>query len=321
MKVSVIVPVYNVEAYITRCARSLFEQTLLTDIEFVFVDDASPDDSIGKLNELIAQYPSRRNQVKIVPQSVNQGLPAARNRGLQMATGEYVYHCDSDDYLVPFALEKLLETALLKDADYVWSDWYLVLPKNTRYMRQPSFSTKDEALRCMLAGGMKYNVWNKLVKRSLYVDNAIEFPEGYGMGEDMTMIRLLACADCVAYVPHALYYYVKRGGDAFTNCWNETHLASLKHNTKLTIDYLQKKAPDSLDREIAWFKLGVKLPFLISDETCLYNLWTDFYPEANSYIWSNKFMSWRIRTLQLLALSGFWNLVRLHYVVVYKFLS
>ena len=55
MKVSVIVPVYNVEAYITRCARSLFEQTLLTDIEFVFVDDASPDNSIGKLNELIAQ--------------------------------------------------------------------------------------------------------------------------------------------------------------------------------------------------------------------------------------------------------------------------
>ena len=59
MKVSVIVPVYNVEAYITRCARSLFEQTLLTDIEFIFVDDASPDDSIGKLNELMGHMKNR----------------------------------------------------------------------------------------------------------------------------------------------------------------------------------------------------------------------------------------------------------------------
>ena len=317
MKVSVIVPIYKVEAYIEHCARSLFEQTL-QNVEFIFVDDATPDDSIAILEETIKQYPQRRSQVKIIHHSENKGLPTARNSGLQVATGEYIFHCDSDDYVDSSAFEKLYEAAVTNKADYVWCDWYLAFPQSKRYMQQLSCQTSEETLRGVLAGGMKYNVWNKLVKRSLYIDNDISFPDGYGMGEDMTMIRLLACAKHVTYVPSALYYYVKREGEAFTNTWTDKHIDSVRHNTQITIDFLKQRFSSSLDREIAWFKLNVKLPFVISNNKQLYKLWTESYPEANKHIWTNKQLSWRIRLLQLFASRRWFYLVRLHYALIYK---
>ena len=81
-KVSVIIPVYKVESFMERCARSLFEQTLTEDVEFIFVDDASPDHSVLVINQCLDDYPKRKNQTKILVHSKNQGLPTARNTGL-----------------------------------------------------------------------------------------------------------------------------------------------------------------------------------------------------------------------------------------------
>ena len=94
-KVSVIVPVYGVERYMERCARSLFEQTL-DDIEFIFVDDCSPDRSLDILNEVLEEYVDRQLQTQIVRLDQNGGLPNARKVGLRLATGNYIIHCDSD---------------------------------------------------------------------------------------------------------------------------------------------------------------------------------------------------------------------------------
>ena len=95
-KVTVIIPVYGVEKYISRCARSLFEQTL-DDIEYIFVDDCTKDNSIGVLQEVLEQYPQRREQTRIVKLLVNSGQAAARKYGMQLATGDYIIHCDGDD--------------------------------------------------------------------------------------------------------------------------------------------------------------------------------------------------------------------------------
>ena len=161
-KISVIVPIYNVSAFIGRCVESLMMQTL-DDVEFIFVDDATPDNSMMALKEILACHPEREGRVKILHHEQNQGLPAARNTGMHEATGEYIFHCDSDDYVEPDMLARLYETAKEKQADFVWCDWYLTLANSERYMKQPEYATAEEALRSMMAGGMKYNVWNKLV--------------------------------------------------------------------------------------------------------------------------------------------------------------
>lgn len=188
--VSVIIPVYNVGKFIERCVRSLMEQTM-DNVEYIFVDDASPDNSIQILQKVLADYPNRRDNVRILTHAENKGLPAARNTGLAVATGEYIFHCDSDDFVEPDMLEQLYGKAIECDADIVWCDWYLTFEKSERYMKQPAYDTPLEALKAMLGGAMKYNVWNKLIRRTLYVENSVEFPAGYGMGEDMTIMMLL----------------------------------------------------------------------------------------------------------------------------------
>lgn len=106
-KVSVIIPVYGVERYIEQCARSLFSQTMRDGIEYIFVDDCSPDKSIEILEDILREYPHREPQVKIIRHTENQGIGGTRRTGVKNATGEYIIHCDSDDWVEPDMYEML----------------------------------------------------------------------------------------------------------------------------------------------------------------------------------------------------------------------
>ena len=317
MKVSVIIPVYRVEKFIEKCAASLFSQTL-DDVEFIFVDDASPDNSMAVLEKCIQQYPQRKAQIRMLVHKENKGLPAARNTGLAVASGEYVFHCDSDDFVEPDMLETLYDEAKKKDADIVWCDWYLSFEHNERYMTQPDYATPMEALKAMLAGLMKFNVWNKLVRRRLYVDNQISFPAGYAMGEDMTMMLLFAVAGRVAYIPQAFYHYVKLNTEAYSQNFSLNHLESVKHNIRTVELFLHSRLGNALDLEIACMKLEAKFPFLMSDRKEMYRLWERTYPEANAYILRNHYISRRRRWVQWCAAKRLWFLVRLHGWIVGK---
>ena len=318
-KVSVIVPIYKVENFIGRCVNSLMQQTL-EEVEYIFVDDVTPDKSMSVLEEALSCYPKRMEHIKILHHQNNLGLPAARNTGLAEATGEYVFHCDSDDFVELDMLEKMYATAKSKDADFVWSDWFLSYENTERYMKQPNFSTPQDALKGLLDGAMKYNVWNKLVKRSLYVNNGIQFPAGHSMGEDMTMIRLVACSKKVTYVPLAFYHYVKTNAEAMTQSFNDRHLKDVRFNVDLTLNFLKEHCVEDIKQEIAFFKLNVKLPFLITSDWGAYRTWSDWFPEANKYIMQNQQLALRTRFLQKMAAVGCYVGVWLYYILVYRFL-
>ena len=315
-KISIIVPIYKVEKFIKRCADSLLGQTF-REVEFIFIDDATPDDSIRLLQEVIESYPERKEHIRILRHNKNLGLPAARNTGLVVATGEYVFHCDSDDYVDSDMLEQLYETAQRESADIVWCDWYLTFEKNERYMKQPQYSSSLEALKGMLSGVMKFNVWNKLIRRSLYVEHQIEFPSGYGMGEDMTMMRLFARAKQVAYLPQAFYHYVQLNTGAFSKTYSEKHLEELQYNVSMILEDMHQLFGNNLEMELAFLQLDVKFPFLISGDPVKYKLWKTWYPEANKYIMQNKQLSLRSRCLQWLAWKNQFWAVKLYYMFVH----
>lgn len=312
--ISIIIPIYKVEAFIERCVTTLMEQTL-REIEYIFVNDATPDSSIKILNEVISRYPERKEQVRIVHHETNKGLPAARNTGLALAKGEYIFHCDSDDYVEPTMLEEMFHTAKTQDADIVWCDWYLTFAENERYMKQPSHNEPMEALKAMLSGAMKYNVWNKLARRSLYTENSIYFPTGYGMGEDMTMMMLFAHAKHVAYIPKAFYHYVKTNTNAFSQTYSEKHLNELSYNAQRIINYMQSIYSEALQRELSFFKLEVKFPFLIANQ---FERWEAWYPEANKHIMQNKSISSRSRYIQWLATKKRYWLIGLYNQILEK---
>lgn len=309
MKVSVIIPIYKVEAYIERCVRSLMGQTM-KDVEYIFVDDCSPDKSMAVLQQVIDQYPTA--EVKVLKHEVNKGLPAARNTGLAVAAGDYIFHCDSDDYLEPDALERMYEVACKNDADIVYTDWYLTFEKKQRYMKQPAYNMVEDALRGLLHGTMKYNVWNKLVRRQLYEDNQITFPDGHSMGEDMTMILLFACAKKVCYLPIASYHYVRQNENAFTASRSETSYQDLLFNANRVIQNLEECVSDE---DIAAFKLNVKFPFLISNNSEDYDRWNEWYPEANRFI-SGHGVSRRTRMLEMFANMHCYLPLRIHYYLL-----
>lgn len=316
-QVSVIIPVYGVEQFIARCAESLMRQSL-QEVEYIFVDDATPDHSMEVLAEVLANYPQRAEQVKILVHEVNKGLPAARNTGLAVVTGDYIFHCDSDDFLEPDALETLHRKAMEEDADMVWCDWSLSFGKSERYMVQPSYATAIDALKAMLGGAMKYNVWNKLVRRSLYTNNGVTFPAGYAMGEDMTMLMLMACASRVAYVPQALYHYVKSNTNATTASYTDTHLAQLRYNVSKVEAFLSGRHVKGIENELAFFKLEAKFPLLSMDGKKYRQLWKEWWPEAHAYILKDRYTSRRRRWLQWCAAHNLWLLVSIYHVLLDK---
>ncbi len=315
--VSVILPVYNVEKYIGKCIVSLLNQTL-NNIQIIVVDDSSPDNSIKIINDIICKTQRADIEVKIIKHTTNKGLPAARNTGLKSVKGEYIYHCDSDDFLEINALEELYGAAKTNNADYVWCDWYLSFLENERYMKQPSLDTPQALIKSMLNGSMKYNVWNKLVKATIYSNHNIKFPEGYSMGEDMTMIKASLFATKVAYCPKALYHYVKINNSSITHMMNTQHFDAISHNVNDTIEFIRKYKDNEYDLEIEFFKLNAKFPFLISNNIELYDFWNTVYPESNKYIFQNKNQSFRAKILQWMASNKIYWFVKLHYLFIFN---
>lgn len=317
-KVSVIAPVYGVERHIGRAVESMMEQTL-DDVEFIFVDDATPDRSIDVVREVVARYPGRTASVRIIAHEKNRGLPAARNTGLDAARGEYVFHWDSDDYAEPEMLAEMYAAAKRGGCDYVWADWLLTFAAGARRMKQPEAATPREALTAALNGSMRYNVWNKLVARELYVRSGVRFPEGRSMGEDMTMVKLLVNARSVGYVPRAMYHYIRTNAEAMTQIYSERHLRELRENTADLCSYVAANVADGeIEREISWFKLNVKLPFLFSGRKEDLALWRRSYPEADRHIMDNRSQALRTRLLQWTAAHGMTFVNRLYYVMVQK---
>lgn len=134
-KVSILIPIYGVEKFIERCAISLFEQTY-QNIEYIFVNDCTKDDSINVLERVINRYPNRKPFVRIINHAQNKGLAGARNTAVANATGEFIMHVDSDDYVDKEIVRKAIDKQLQFDADIVVIDFKRLFPgfsKITRY--------------------------------------------------------------------------------------------------------------------------------------------------------------------------------------------
>lgn len=218
-KVSVIIPVYGVERYIVRCAISLFEQTL-DDMQFIFVDDCTPDKSIILLKSVIEKYPNRKEQIIILHHEKNEGLPVARQTGIKVALGDYIAHCDSDDWVDRDIYEKMYNAAIGHSADVVVCNCYNTDGNNILSEREGgNQQIIHNCINDMLHGKMWWSLCNKLVNRKIY-NQKIEYPK-YAMGEDMciTLQSMMYCKKIV-YCPEVHYYYYVNEG-SITNYLTE----------------------------------------------------------------------------------------------------
>ena len=215
-KVSIIVPIYKVEKYIAQCARSVLGQSYPS-IEFIFVDDASPDKSIDVLNKLIdSEFPQLKERVKLIRKPVNEGLPQARKTGVKAATGDYILHVDADDWIELDAVQKLVAKAEETGADVV----YFFARKEfedgrSRVITDKEFATPQAFADAVLVHDAHPSVVLKFWKRSLFTPE-IFFPR-FGQAEDMVQsLQLLDRASKAVRLPEPLYHYRRTDAEAMS---------------------------------------------------------------------------------------------------------
>lgn len=209
MKVSVVIPVYNVVPYIERCLLSVLNQTW-PDIEVIVVNDCTPDSSMQIVKRMINKH-SRGMIVRILEHKVNKGQSAARNSGIRAATGDYIYFLDSDDYLPPEGIEKLVLQAVRYGADVTMGNFKIDGAQRwapPMLLSTGLYETNEIILSEFLKGRWNVMPWNKLVSRKFLFDNHLFFKEGIVHEDDLWNFRLACCADRMYMLNETTYYYV-----------------------------------------------------------------------------------------------------------------
>ena len=217
IKVSVCIPVYGVEQYIERCARSLFEQTMRDGIEFIFVNDCTPDKSIEILEQVLSEYPYRKEQTKIIHHKKNGGLVAARKTGLSHASGEYIIHCDSDDWVDLEFYETMYRTAVKNNADVVYAPYISHFGDSISKNMLPPYSNAEDLLQEILDNRFQWSLINKLFRSSIAKSSLINCPDHICHSEDLlrsSQMLSLCKISCIA--DNVFYHYFKGNPKAYT---------------------------------------------------------------------------------------------------------
>jgi len=261
-KVSVVIPIYNVEEYIERCARSLFEQTL-DDIEYLFIDDCSPDNSVSILKSVLLDYPQRAPYVHIHRMDHNSGQAKVREWGCKNANGEYIIHCDTDDWVEKNMYERMYNKAKAEDLDLVMCNF--VVTDGHSLHRASNLDkycniTKDTFFRGLLADEIHRSTWNKLIRRSVF-DNDIVYPI-YNMWEDVVIIiQLTFYCKKIGFIAECFYnYYLNPNSITMQRDTSSMakKLMQVKGNVSIILEFLKKHIKnDDYKTELLLLKFGV----------------------------------------------------------------
>lgn len=282
-KVSVIVPIYNVEKYLEKCINSLLSQTL-EDIQIILVNDGSKDNS----GNIAKEYEKNNKNRIIYVEKENGGLSDARNYGLKYATGDFIAFLDSDDYIEKNAYEEMYNKAIEENADYVECDFIWEFPNKIRVDKQYPYKNKKEMLSFV-----RVVAWNKLIKRQLIIDNNLEFPKGLRYEDIEFTYKLIPFVNKFVYVDKPFIHYVQREG-SIANVQNE-RTAEIFTVLDNVIEFYKKnniyeKYRDELEYNYARYLLcsSLKRMCKIKNKTIRKKLLTENWERLNS-----NFPNWK----------------------------
>lgn len=277
--VSILVPVYNVERYLSRCLDSLVAQTY-KDIEIIIINDGSTDNS----RDIALLYSKRFNNIYVYDYE-NAGISTTRNRALDKAHGDYVMFVDSDDFLARRAIEKMMDVVQREHCDIVACGYVMdfglfplfrkVVPKKTM--------TSLEALHNMVSNkGVNNYPWAKLFSKKCF-DN-VRFPSGTrGFEDTRTIFKAFHNAKKVCTIPNRYYHYVQRRG-SLTNHMDLDTVYDMRKAYEYQEAYLHKLYPDE--------KFSFDSNYYNSDMVILYTL-IFFYSKKDNPVYIPANIDWK----------------------------
>lgn len=309
-KVSVLVPFYNVEKYVGRCVESLFSQTY-SNIEYVFVNDCTPDNSMDIINEYIDKF-NVRNKCVIINHEVNKGISASRNDCLDNATGDYILFIDSDDYIDKDMVELLVKAAIENNADI--SGCGYIEEYKDRSVEMPQRYTNDhtEMMRAITVLTIKGVMWKLLIRRSIVEENQVRFiPDNTMVDDYLFCCQVFFYAKRFASVDKCMYHYIQYNPNNYSKTREFNITSQAKAIIKTEEFYKENGVYELVKDELLQRKFISKLPLLLNKNCYNVKLWRELFPESNN-IWKKMNFSFKQKTLFQLASSPL-------YVLLYKY--
>jgi glycosyltransferase involved in cell wall biosynthesis len=313
-KVSVIILIYQTENYIERCAKSLFEQTL-EDIEYIFVNDCTKDRSVEVLKGVVDKYPSRKPFVNIFSLEKNMGQAYARKYGIKQATGKYIIHCDSDDWIAPNMYSEMYLLAEQNKYDVVKCDFYRENIKGFRVSKQfdsDFFENKYNVISKLLVGTELSSMVDKLVRAKVVKDSRIIAPT-YNMQEDLVYcLQYFLYSDKIGYIKKPYYYYCLNRQSISHKLNVDSYLSRLRdvcQNTKLAEIILKNNnLANEMRDEIDCLKYNDRchIQDLIGDSE-YYAMWSKVFPEIDKRMITNRKMRYKVKIHYILSKLGLYS--------------
>lgn len=241
--ISVIVPAYNVELYIQECLISILTQTHQA-IEVIVIDDGSSDRT-GKICERIALDDQR---VKVIHQK-NHGISVARNRGIELASAQYLAFVDGDDKIAPRFIEYLFRCLSDTKSDIAVCGYTEVYPDHQINILPPTttISGEDAAVQLFTKQeNLDIVVWNKLYKKDIFIKHDILFPQGKIHEDNLTTYKTYLAAQQVAFLDEPLYYYRKRANSIMASGRVLHRLKAKEYSAEQAITYVSNLSSQKL---------------------------------------------------------------------------
>ena len=244
--VSILIPIYNTALYIKRCAQSVFAQTY-KNVEIIFFDDKSPDNSVAILEDLIASYNDRSLQIPsytIIRAKSNCGSSEARNQSIGAAKGEFVFFLDSDDCIPANTIEALVNTAIANKADIVKGQFRMILQDGTVRNLQTEYP-KDKTIfinKLLDWRTLPLSVCGAIFRKSLITDHNLWFNSGHNLGEDFSMLaRIVYYSRKICSIPDFTYYY-QSNPSSITHNFSKKNASDFVANSDLVFDFYKSKS-------------------------------------------------------------------------------
>ena len=291
IKVSILVPFYKVEQYVGRCVESLFTQTY-KNIEYVFVNDCTPDKSMEVVNEMIDKY-GVASQCKMIIHDQNQGISASRNDCLDYMTGDYFLFIDSDDYIDNDMVELLVNAAVKEDADISGCGYVEEYADHSVEYPQKYTNDHDEMMRAITLLTIKGVMWKLLVRSTIVTEHRDEvrfIPDRNMVDDYLFCCQIFYYARRFAGVNRCMYHWIQYNPNNYTHTTIfavESQAAAIR---KVEEFYIEKGIKDVVKDELLKRKFISKLPLLLDKRCVDVKRWRSLFPESN-HVWKETYFS------------------------------
>lgn len=282
IKVSILIPVYEAEKYIVQCLRSVFNQSY-DNIEYIFVNDATTDNSMILVSQIIHEFPNRESSCIIISNEKNKGIAETRNILLENATGDYIYFVDSDDFIEPDTINIFVNYATNNNADIVRCEYFKFYNGKSYPIPRKDIDCKDLISHCLSNDYGMESLWLLFIKKELFTVNDLRFSKSINGCEDFLMtIKLFYHTNKLIDIHKPFYHYRLDNTNSITHQSLSFRLYSIEA-TKEIISFLKEKnIYEKHKNAILNLMYTCKQHFLLNKEIRDVDKYINTFPESNS---------------------------------------